>query len=76
MKSVMFSNVNNTKTEVQTTNVPISKLIIGTKPKRFDGFPKKEVEHFYLVQKLGNEIITFLCVPEPFKLKFERFYGV
>jgi hypothetical protein len=27
--------------------------------KTFGCVPKKEVEHFYLVQKLGNEIITF-----------------
>jgi hypothetical protein len=32
------SNVNDTKTE--STNVPISKLIIETKPKRFDVFQK------------------------------------
>jgi hypothetical protein len=31
--------------------------------------PKKEIKLFYVVQKLGNEIITFLCVPEPFKSK-------
>ncbi len=45
------------------------------KPKRFDVFYiKKEVERFYLVQKLGNETITFLCVPEPLKSKSGRFY--
>ncbi len=37
---------------------------------------KKEVERFYIVQKLGNKIITFLCVPEPFKSKSGRFYVV
>ncbi len=44
--------------------------------KTFWCVPKKEVERFYLVQKLGNEIITFLFVPEPFKSKSWRFYVV
>jgi hypothetical protein len=30
---------------------------------------KKEIERFHLVQKLWIEIITFWCVPEPFKSK-------
>jgi hypothetical protein len=44
--------------------------------KTFWCVPKKEVERFYLVQKIGYEIITFLCVPEPFKSKSGRFYVV
>ncbi len=38
------SNVNDTKTEAETgsRNVPTSKLIIGTKPKRFDVFQKRK----------------------------------
>ncbi len=36
----LTSNVNDTKNG--STNVPISKLIIGTKPKRFDVFQKKK----------------------------------
>jgi hypothetical protein len=44
--------------------------------KTFWCVPKKEVERFYLVQKLGNEIITFLYVPEPFKSKSGCIYVV
>jgi len=42
--------------------------------KSFWCVPKTEVEHFYLVQKLWIEIITFWCVPEHFKSKSGRFY--
>ncbi len=71
---VVGSNVNDTKTEVQTFRY--RSLLSERNPKRFDVFQKKEVERFYLVQKLGNEIITFLCVPEPFISKLGRFYVV
>ena len=42
-----------------------------TKP--FWCVPKKQVERFYLVQKLWIEIITFWCVPEPLRSKSGRF---
>ncbi len=41
--------------------------------KTFWCVPKKEVERFYLVQKLWIEIITFWCVPEPLRSKSGRF---
>ncbi len=44
--------------------------------KTFWCVPKKEIEHFYLVQKLWIKIIMFLCDPEPLKSKSERFYVV
>ena len=41
--------------------------------KTFWCVPKKEVEHFYFVQKLWIKIITFLCAPEPNKIEIGTF---
>ena len=46
----------------ECTNVSISKLIIGTKPKHFD-----------LVRLLSEQKQTFQSVPKLLKIKLERF---
>jgi hypothetical protein len=53
----------------ESTNVPLSKLRIKTKPKRFDVFQNPKVECFYLFQKFGNKTKTFWCVPISFLQK-------